>query len=76
MHPHRIDAAVVDVGLPDREGYEVVAALRSLQPHARCVIVTGADAGDGAERARQLGAQFRSKPLDLEELAALLEPGA
>ncbi len=66
------DAAIVDVNLPDLEGFAVVERLQRLQPGMRCVLVTGDFLPDGAERAGRLGALFRTKPIDYDELDGLL----
>lgn len=66
-------AAVVDVGLPDADGFALVEELRRLHPALRCVLVTGGFLPDGESRAERLGATFRRKPLDYRELAVWLE---
>jgi CheY-like chemotaxis protein len=44
-HAARFDAAVVDLGLPDMDGAEVVARLRAACPSLPLVVATGFDAG-------------------------------
>jgi CheY-like chemotaxis protein len=65
----RFEAAVVDVGLPDADGFALVEELRRLQPGLRCVVVTGQFIPDAESRAGRIGAGFRCKPLDYRELA-------
>jgi two-component system sensor histidine kinase TorS len=68
----RFEAAVVDVGLPDADGFALVAELRRLQPGLRCVVVTGQFVPDAERRADRLGAGFLDKPVDYRELAGWL----
>lgn len=66
------DAALIDVFLPDAEGFLVAEMLRGMQPQLRCVLVTGHFMPEGRERAEKVGAHFRTKPLDFEEVEKLL----
>lgn len=65
------DVAVIDVVLPDLDGFLVAESLLEVQPQVKCVLVTGHFLPDGPERAHQLGAYFRTKPLDFKELEEL-----
>jgi two-component system, sensor histidine kinase len=70
----RPDAAVVDIGLPLLDGYEVARRLRrELDDHIYLVALTGY--GRPEDRARALEAGFDIhlvKPVDLEHLQVLL----
>jgi len=52
----KFDLALVDLGLPDGSGVEVVAALRDQQPEAQSVVVTIHDDDDHLFPALQAGA--------------------
>ncbi|GIX22823.1 MULTISPECIES: response regulator transcription factor [Caldimonas] len=52
----RFDLALIDLGLPDGSGVEVVAALREQQPEAQSVVVTIHDDDDHLFPALQAGA--------------------
>jgi DNA-binding NarL/FixJ family response regulator len=52
----RFDVALVDLGLPDGSGVDVVAALRDSQPEAQSVVVTIHDDDDHLFPALQAGA--------------------
>lgn len=52
----RFDLALIDLGLPDGSGVEVVAALRESQPDAQAVVVTIHDDDDHLFPALQAGA--------------------
>jgi DNA-binding NarL/FixJ family response regulator len=52
----KFDLALVDLGLPDGSGVDVVTKLRDLQPEAQCVIVTIHDDDEHLFPALQAGA--------------------
>ena len=66
--------ALLDIGLPVMDGYELAARLRALAPdHLKLVAVTGY--GQEADRGRAKAAGFHAhlvKPVDLDALADLL----
>lgn len=67
-----VDAMLLDLGLPDRDGLEVIAAVRS-KSDLPIIVVTARD--DTAEKitALDLGADdYVTKPLDADELLARL----
>lgn len=68
---HRPDVVVLDLGLPDLEGQEVVARLRDVTPESQVVIFTGTVT---AERAGLTGrvAAFVRKEQDVAYLVDLL----
>jgi DNA-binding response OmpR family regulator len=73
------DLVVLDVGLPDRSGFDVLADLRRASDVP--VIMLGSDGGDGGEtRARTLGASlYLAQPFSTRALiasAARLSPVA
>ena len=73
------DAMVVDIGLPDMEGYQLAALLRA-QPETRGAVLIAAT-GYGQERdrvrAREAGfAHHLSKPVDIAALVRILQSAA
>ncbi|MFC0253295.1 hybrid sensor histidine kinase/response regulator [Massilia consociata] len=71
------DVAILDIGLPDMDGYALAARLREGQPGLRLVALTGY--GQQADVAQALGAGFDlhlTKPATLEELGRALAPPA
>ncbi len=69
----RPEAALIDIGLPGMDGYEVARRIRETVPKARLVAVTGY--GQPEDRERALAAGFEAhlvKPVDPEELDRLL----
>ena len=79
-----VDAAIVDMGLPDRKGDELIRELRALHPALPVVIATGQGASDLREKFRaERNIAFVQKPYSAEDLLAALrdvgvriQPGA
>jgi DNA-binding response OmpR family regulator len=68
---HRFDLVLLDLGLPDVDGLEVLRDLRERQPDLRVMVVSAKD--DCATRVRCLdggASDFVAKPFDLPELLA------
>jgi two-component system KDP operon response regulator KdpE len=69
---HRPDAILLDLGLPDRDGLEIVTLLRQQCP-APIIVVSARDATDQKVAALDLGAHdYVTKPFDSEEVLARL----
>ena len=67
------DMVVLDLGLPGRDGLEVVRALRERGQHTPVLILTARDAVDDRVRGLDSGADdYLPKPFDLDELCARL----
>jgi two-component system KDP operon response regulator KdpE len=68
----RPDAILLDLGLPDRDGLEIVTLLRQ-QGTAPIIVVSARDATDQKVAALDLGAHdYVTKPFDSEEVLARL----
>lgn len=64
-----IKAVVLDHGLPDGNGIEVLAQLREKQPDVPVIMLTGLNDVETAVRALKVGADdYLTKPFDLERL--------
>ncbi len=73
VNSQRFDLALLDLGLPDGSGVEVIAALRDRQPEAQSVIVTIHDDDEHLFPALQAGAfgyllKEQSRELLIEQL--------
>jgi len=68
----RPDAILLDLGLPDRDGLEIVPLLRQQSP-APIIVISARDATDQKVAALDLGAHdYVTKPFDSEEVLARL----
>ncbi len=67
----RFDLALVDVGLPRMDGFEVVRRMRARGETTPAIIITARDALDDRVHGLDLGADdYLAKPFELAELAA------
>jgi CheY-like chemotaxis protein len=67
---------LLDLALPDIDGFELVRRLRRLAPEARYVALTGYAPGAGGSLADQLFDEYVVKPMTPEMLAELLRRAA
>ena len=73
---HRFDVVLLDVTMPDMNGYEVAKSLRATEPAPGPVIVmlSGRDIVEVETGAREAGADgVMAKPVDRRKLLELLE---
>lgn len=73
------DVALVDIGLPIVDGYEVAKTLRSLEASKHLYLVAVTGYGRPEDRARALDAGFDAhlvKPIDESSLMRVLKPAA
>ena len=69
----RPDLVLLDIGLPDESGLDVLSALKSETPELQVIILTGDDTLENAIDAIKRGAfHFVSKPYQPEELLSLV----
>ncbi len=67
------DLVVLDVGLPDDDGFSIARHLRGLSPSIGIVMLTGRSSAADRMRGLEAGVDaYVSKPADLRELAATL----
>ena len=70
------DVVLLDIGLPEMDGYDVAKKLRALRQNARPTIVALTGYGQPADRDRAARAgfdEFLVKPVELEALSGLLK---
>jgi CheY-like chemotaxis protein len=71
--PFQPDVAILDIGLPVMDGYELARRLRLRNPALRLVAVTGYGQAEDRDRSRAAGFQEHLvKPIDPDELLAAL----
>jgi signal transduction histidine kinase/CheY-like chemotaxis protein/PAS domain-containing protein len=71
----RPEVALIDIGLPDFDGYEVVTRLLAMNLESRPLLVAVTGYGQPEDRLRALAAGFDvhlTKPVDLDELNRIL----
>jgi CheY-like chemotaxis protein len=69
-------AALVDIGMPVMDGYQVVARIRASGWGAQSTLIAMTGWGQEEDRRRSIAAGFDhhlTKPIDVDALAALLE---
>jgi DNA-binding NtrC family response regulator len=63
------DMVLLDLGLPDIEGLELLRSIRARWPQSPVIVVTGSDDAQTAVKALKLGAaDYLVKPVDIHEL--------
>jgi two-component system response regulator AtoC len=71
--PHDISAVLLDVGLPQRDGFSVLDAIKEVNPLLPVIMISGAASTMNAVAAFRHGASdFLGKPFSSEELRASL----
>ena len=73
---HSTDAMVVDIGMPDGDGWDLISHVRTTAMHARIPIVVMTGLLDSAEvlnRAYELECEYLGKPFASEALIAKIE---
>lgn len=69
-----IDLALVDLNLPDGNGYDLINYLKTLSPATKVMIITGFGTIDTAVKATKAGVlDYLTKPFDIEQLVANIE---
>ncbi len=68
-----IKAVILDHGLPDGDGIQVLLRLREKQPEVPVIMLTGLNDAETAVRALKVGADdYMTKPFDLERLFSVV----
>jgi PAS domain S-box-containing protein len=73
MASQRFDVVLCDIGLPDGSGYEVISQAKRKWP-VKAVAITGFGTDEDVRRSKEAGSDFHLvKPVDLDELQAVLQ---
>lgn len=67
-----IDGAIIDLGLPDGSGFDVIDAARSMQRDVPVLVVTGDHDPGTINRAQCLGVEYACKPADAASVTSFL----
>lgn len=71
---HTIDAAILDIKMPDISGVDVLRTLKELDPNIECVMLTGYETIETARAAVRYGAaDYLNKPFDVFIVRELME---
>jgi two-component system catabolic regulation response regulator CreB len=73
---HSTDIMVVDIGMPDGDGWDLISSVRASAMHARMpmVVMTGLlDSAEVLNRAYELECEYLGKPFAPEALIAKIE---
>jgi two-component system KDP operon response regulator KdpE len=66
-----VDVALVDIGLPDMSGHELLGRLRTIVPDAHLIVISGSSTEEQRLRCFASGADdFLAKPFSLAEVSA------
>ena len=71
-----VEIALVDFNMPDTDGLELVAQIRTIDPTMPVAVVSANVQDEIIARARELNAAFVAKPLTDEALGAFLSGAA
>jgi DNA-binding NtrC family response regulator len=73
LEQQRVDAALVDLRMPELGGLDVLKAIRQVQPACGVILMTGHASVESAIEAVKLGAlDYLTKPIDFARLRQLL----
>lgn len=71
---HTVDAAILDIKMPDMSGVDVLKELKEIDPHTECVMLTGYETLETARAAIRYGASdYLHKPFDVFFIRDLIE---
>lgn len=71
-----VDLALLDVGLPDGNGFDLAAKLKELQPRAALIFLTAFNSPEDRVRGLELGAEdYVTKPFHAKELMLRVQNG-
>jgi signal transduction histidine kinase len=63
---HHVDAAILDIKMPDLSGVEVLREIKNIDPNTECIMLTGYETVETAKAAVHHGAfEYLNKPADV-----------
>lgn len=71
---HTVDAAILDIKMPDLSGVDVLRELKEIDPDVECVMLTGYETIETARAAVRYGAaDYLNKPFDVFSVREVLD---
>ena len=71
---HAVDAAILDIKMPDLTGVDVLRELKEIDPNIECVMLTGYETIETARAAVRYGAaDYLNKPFDVFSVREVLD---
>jgi two-component system sensor histidine kinase/response regulator len=71
---HPVDAAILDIKMPDISGVDVLREIKRIDPDTECIMLTGYETLDTARAAVRHGAaDYLNKPFDVFSIREVLE---
>lgn len=71
VHPDQTNLVILDLGLPDMDGLDVLKSLKQTTPHTPVLILTARDGIESKVAGLDLGAEdYLAKPFSIDELLA------
>jgi signal transduction histidine kinase len=71
---NHVDAAILDIKMPDISGVEVLRELKEIDPNIECIMLTGYETVETARAAVRYGAaDYLNKPFDVFAMRELLD---
>lgn len=76
VHDQKIDIAILDFNMPDRDGLELASDLRALHPNMPIAVITANVQDEIVARVRALNATFVAKPVTQDALSGFIAGAA
>jgi len=76
LHERKIDVAMIDFNMPEKDGLELAAEIRSSHPTMPIAVITAYIQDEVIARARDVNATFVSKPLTEDGLRGFISGAA
>jgi CheY-like chemotaxis protein len=76
LRERKIDVAMIDFNMPDKDGLELAAELRAIHPTMPIAVITANIQDEVIARAREVNATFVSKPLTEDGLRGFISGAA
>lgn len=76
VESQRIDIAILDFNMPDKDGLELAAELRGAHPTMPIAVITANVQDEIVSRVRELNATFVAKPVTQEAMSGFISGAA